>query len=577
MIIDDLKTIPEPEVPFAIEHNVRLSHSFLWTLQRIFFEQQGIDAWRQGTVPHYVTSNPFIAHAYAQVTLSFLRDCQAGAFPLDRSQPLYIVELGSGSGRLAFHFLKRFLGILARSVLKDIPVKVVMTDFAQDTLDYWQAHPSLRPFVEAGRLDFARFDAGSDSELALCHAGETLAPGTFKNPLVVLANYFFDGIPQDAFAIRAGQLYESLITVTSFQEEHDLSDPDLLNRVDIAYQHRPVDGNYYDDPDCDRILAEYQRRLPDTVLLFPCAAIRCIRDLGRLSSGRLLLLSADKGYSQEDDLPGRTEPVINVHGSFSMMVNYHALGQYVRHQGGQALGTDRRHNSLNVSAFVLGPSPHSLIETGQAFAAAVEQFGPDDFYTLKKGIEKLYDALTLPQILAYLRLSGWDANIMQGCFATLLDRVDSLAEPERQALYEAILQVWDTYYPIGEERDLAFELGVLLYGMAYYAEALGFFGHSLQLYGPDASTAYNIGMCHYGLGHLEDALACVERALELDPAFAPARDMRIRLQWEINRALGRTRARPGTAPGPRRPKGGLATLGAWRPAPASPSRRWRAG
>jgi tetratricopeptide (TPR) repeat protein len=560
---------PEPFSPVIFEQDQRLSHSMLWELQREFFARQGVEAWRQGTVPHYITSNPFVASAYARVVLGFLRDCQAGSPPLDPGQPVYIVELGAGSGRFAFHFLKKFLAVFTRSALKHIRVKYVMTDFAEANLDYWQAHPWLAPWVEQGWLDYARFDAGNDRELALIHSGETLAPGGVSNPLVILANYVFDGLPQDAFAVQAGQLWESLVSLTSPQEEADLSAPDLLDRVRIAYTHRPLNGAYYDDPDWEDILRDYGARLADTAFLFPCAALGCLRDLSALSNGRLLLLTADKGYSREEDLLGRGEPVLARHGSFSMLVNYHALGQYVRRQGGQVLKADRRHNSLNVCAYILGGPPGGAVETGQAFATAVDQFGPDDFYTLKKGIEKLYDALTLPQILAYLRLSGWDANILLGCYPSLLERAASLSEPERGALCQAIGHVWDTYYPIGEEIDLAFCLGVLLYGMSYYRQALDYFGHSSRLYGPDASTAYHMGMCHYGLRQPEAALACVDRALELDPAFAPARDMRIRLQWEINRAMGRTRAMPGTPPGPRLVKGGLATLGPGRRAPGA--------
>jgi tetratricopeptide (TPR) repeat protein len=568
--METLEIKPEPNSPVIFEQDQRLSHSMLWELQREFFARQGVEAWRQGTVPHYITSNPFIASAYARVVLGFLRDCQAGSPPLNPGQPVYIIELGAGSGRFAFHFLKKFLAVFTRSPLKHIRVKYVMTDFAQKTLDYWREHPSLAPWVEQGWLDFARFDAGHDRELRLRHAGERLAPGGVSNPLVVLANYVFDGLPQDAFVVQAGQLCESLVSLTSPQGEADLSAPDLLDRLEIAYAHRPLNGAYYADPDWEDILRDYGARLADTAFLFPCAALGCLRNLSALSNGCLLLLSADKGYSREEDLLGRGEPGLARHGSFSMMVNYHALGQYVRGQGGQVLGGDRRHNSMSVSAFILGAPPGGAVETGQAFAAAVEQFGPDDFYTLKKGIEKIYDTLTLPQLLAYLRLSRWDANILQGCFPTLLDRVDSLSEAEREALYEAIQQVWDTYYPLGEKRDLAFELGMLLYGMTYYADALDFFQHSLRLYGPDLGTVYNMGMCHYGLGRLEDALAWVDQALELDPAFGPARDMRIRLQWEINRATGRTIAMPGTPPGLRLPKGAPLTKGTLDPGRPSP-------
>ena len=58
----------------VLEANQRLSRSHLWTLQRQFFEQQGIQAWSTNQVPHYITSNPFIARAYGKVVSGFLRD-----------------------------------------------------------------------------------------------------------------------------------------------------------------------------------------------------------------------------------------------------------------------------------------------------------------------------------------------------------------------------------------------------------------------------------------------------------------------------------------------------------------------
>src|SRR5205085_7298232 len=109
-----------------------------------------------------------------------------------------------------------------------------------------------------------------------------------KNPVVVLANYFFDSIPQDAFYIQDGKLYESLITLSSSQEEADLNDPELLNHIEISYENHPASARYYDDPELDRILQTYQERLSATHLLFPCAALNCIRGLQHLSGGRML-------------------------------------------------------------------------------------------------------------------------------------------------------------------------------------------------------------------------------------------------------------------------------------------------
>ena len=99
---------------FILEKDQRLSQSMLWKLQRRFFEARGIDAWRKSIVPHYITSNMFIARAYSRIVSGFSRDCFAGRLLVNPNQPLYILELGAGSGRFAYHFLKNFLGSTER-------------------------------------------------------------------------------------------------------------------------------------------------------------------------------------------------------------------------------------------------------------------------------------------------------------------------------------------------------------------------------------------------------------------------------------------------------------------------------
>jgi hypothetical protein len=142
----------------------------------------------------------------------------------------------------------------------------------------------------------------------------------------------------------------------------------------------PLAGDYYADPAFDALLRHYQANLEDSVLEFPVAALECLRALRRLAHDRLLLLSADRGYHRPDDLPGRPAPTLNIHGSFSMVVNYHALGHYVVQQGGQFLATAGAPSELDVCAALLGRHPADYPETRQAYQQAVERFGPDDFY-----------------------------------------------------------------------------------------------------------------------------------------------------------------------------------------------------
>src|SRR5262249_12053382 len=133
----------------------------------------------------------------------------------------------------------------------------------------------------------------------------------------------------------------------------------------------------------------------------------------------LLLLSADKGYHGAASLTDRDPPGITVHGSFSMMVDYEPIGQWFVDHGGQALFTSRTRSSIEIAAFVLGRLPGGLVETRQAFDEAIERCGPDDFFAMKKATEKHYDAMTLEQILAWVRMAGWDANIFLGAFPAI--------------------------------------------------------------------------------------------------------------------------------------------------------------
>ena len=511
-----------------LETNERLSGSLLWRLQRNYFERHGIDAWRSGAVPHHITSSPFIADAYARVVMGFLRDCSV----LDHSQPVHIVELGSGSGRFAYSFLKKFLNLHRNSVLKAIPVKYVMTDFTESNLEYWRTHPSLMPFIKEGSLDLARFDLENDVQIELLESGETLSNTRLRNPLIVIANYVFDSTPQDAFLAGDEKLSEILITLTTPQQELDMDDPDILSRVEISAKENRVNGHYYDDPICNRILLDYKQRPAGTAFLFPTAALHCIQNLHRLSGGRMLLLSGDRGYSQDQALKlGNGIPTFAIHGSFSMMVDYQIIGEYCRHLGAQVLHPTGPTDHLNISAFMFGDLPGDFIETRHAYAEAIEKFGPDDFFTLKEGFSQIYDALTLDEILSFLRLSCWDYKRFCECLPVLKERLADMSSRQKQQLREGIVKVWDSYMPIGEESDLAFELGTLLVEMELYEAALDFLHRSVDLHGMAPGTAYNIAVCYYSLGQLDETRDYVNQALDLDPEFAEGQTLRAEVEF----------------------------------------------
>ena len=547
---EPLQTI-EPH-RFVLEQGKPFSQSFIWKLQRAFFEQQGNQAWSEGIVPHYITSNPYMANAYAALVLGWLRDWRAGrqddssvlhgragdlwppAGRLDLARPLYIVELGAGHGRFAYHFLKKFEPRWRRSPFSQLPIRYIMTDLAEKNIAHWRGHALLRPFVEKGMLDFARFDAEQPAPLALLESGETLSAETLCNPIVVFANYFFDSISQDSFACQQGELYENAVTVTSPLADPDLSDPAVLETINLSEEKQVMQPDYYADPDWNRLLRAYQETLPDTVIGFPTAALACLRFFREASHGRLLLLSADKGYIRDDALVDPKPPDPVHHGAaFSLSVNYHALAEYTKLHAGLVLQPAHTHANILVCAFLMGGPECAMPETCLAFDDVIELSGPDEFYSLLKALQGKYETMTAPQLLAVLRLSGWDTHLFMDMFMPLLEKVGGASEMLKRELRAAAGNLYDMYYPIGEARDVPFHLGTLLYSIESYGDAIMYFQHSLDVHGPNRSTWHNMGMSYYRLRRLGDALRCMNELLALDLNYSPAKSMRIKLQAEI--------------------------------------------
>lgn len=514
-----MPTDERPAQGFLIESEVRLSQSQLWAAQRRYFLRQGIEAWRSGTVPHYVTNNPALARAYAEVALGVLRDQVAGGARFDAAEPFTVIELGAGSGRFAFLFLAAFRDLLALSPLAALPWRYVMTDVVPANLEFWHRHEALAPWYEAGMLDLALFDMERDDRITLMRRGVTLAPDELRHAPLVIANYVFDGIPQDAFTLRDGALMECRLSLRAERPDPDLDDPAVMSALDRSYSDHPLAAAPYPEPLFNAILADYAATLDDTTILFPAASLRGLDRLAAFAGDRLLLLTADRGEQRAEDL-GSRDLGMAVHGSISLPVNYHAMAEYVVRRGGEVLTTAFRHAHLAVSAFLLGSRERD--ETRLAFDQAVAHFGPDDFYTLRSGLLDQLGGFGVVHHLALVRLSGSDPRMLRDCLPALWDMVDSASAAQRQELVRIIERCWQNYFHLGEARDTPFDFAMMLYRLEEYARALALFEESRRLYGDAAVTFWNMALCHTALGDIASAARCLAEARRLDDTVISA-------------------------------------------------------
>lgn len=458
----------------VIDADKPLSQSIIWEMQRRYFLQNGIRAWQDDVVPHQISCSPYMARAYAQVIQGYVSDCLTAAedehISLDFDQPLYIIELGAGSGRLSHHLLHQLDQHYVNFSADLLSLKFVLTDFVPETINFWQNHPQLRPWVDRGLLDFALFDAIDPQPLQLIESGRWLKPKQSDNPLIILANYFFDSIPQDSFVIRGDDLFENRLTISSQLDSPHLENPAVWEHLQLHYEAAPIKTPPYPHKIDREILHNYAANLEDTVLSFPNVGTACLRYWQQFSSGRALWLTSDRGYTLAESLIRQDDPLPNLHGSFSLMVNYHALGSAVLQAGGAVLHAPHYQDNMQTLAFITGENAHNCAETTAAFDQAIVQQGPDDFFAFQKRIEAQFAELALSEMLSFIRLSVFDGELFASHFESILSRVQTADPAWYPDVAQTAVQVLEQYLPLREDDPLQNQVEQLLAVMGYEEE-----------------------------------------------------------------------------------------------------------
>lgn len=445
---------PQPVEQIVLESSVRLSKSILWGLQTAAYCQFGPDAWGSKSVPFYITSNPYIARQYAYVVLGYLRDClaESATTPIDLSEPVYIFDLGAGTGRFAYLFLKTLLmikGVLRKENLK---IRYVMTDIARSNIDYWQQHPFLEGFVKEGVLDFAcYYHAERDPNLHLLASNAFLTPDNVRNPVIVIGNYFFDTIPQDLFNVKEGKLLEGRVSLSmdknDITEELTPTDPAVIKNLNYTFDYAPIDNleNYYSDfPELNHILKVYASRFENIPFQFPVGAFQTIRFFRELSHGRMLLLAGDQGRCTDGQLQ-EFVPFIAKHSSFSLSVNYHAIAMFFRHAGGMSILTTYPEPLFVVVAATLGAEKDQFPETALAFRTHIDYFEPNDYLKIVNYTDTQWLEPTLESILLILKLGNWDPVNFNYFFERIRQLLPKASVDEKERLVQVIYNIWDRF------------------------------------------------------------------------------------------------------------------------------------
>jgi hypothetical protein len=528
---------PSTQTEFGVlETDAPLSRSVIWRMQEDFYARRGFKAWTEDLVPSFITNNPFIAEIYARIVASYLDDCmeqsQKAVRPLSPENPLRILELGAGTGKFSCLFLRKITALLQEKKIDPRTIRYCLADCAESVIAEWRANRYLAEFVDAGMLEFklVRAEVNADAEQL---------PQQGRGPLVVIANYVFDSLPQDAFIISGGNISEALITTSSSanEKEKESFGPQPISSLQLSFKNVPVMTDRYADKSWTAILNHYRTSLPAATILFPSAALSLLQDLRKTCDGRMLVLAADKGFTREDDLAfSQGPPTMEFHAGglcFSKQVNFDAFDRYFWSLGGEALLPQKHFSSLSICAFLHHRAAEVFPATRKAYDQAMAGFGPDDLFAIMSWLSAHLEEVSIVQALAILRLTRWDTTAFQRLFSVMARQLHSVVA-ERYDLRQAVLNTWANRYPVGPgENALAFNCGAILLELSFHADALSMFKASERDFGQTATTSFNLGLCELGLGRMAEALRYMIDACTQDPTFEAARSSRLELEKKL--------------------------------------------
>ncbi len=490
-----------PLVDHHIHEQARpLSESALWSLNERFFQQAGPEAWKR--VPDYITTNPWNARIQADLVFGFLQDLAAEG-KLDGDRPVTVIELASGTGRFAWHLHRMLAERLRDSRLADTQVRLVLTDLVDSNLQVARNHEHFAAAFDAGNVTAVAWDMKSDAP-----------PVPIDGPLVLLANYLLDGVPQGAWVVADG-LHELLMGIAT-PEGVDPDDPLLLDHISVHWDVRPAAHAPLHQP----LLAYYTDHV-EGAFTVPVTGLDLLERVRGWSPDSMVVV-ADKGVHHLQDVARQALPRIAHHGSISMSVNLHAMAWWQTHLGGHALSSWHEGQGLDTMVLVNGVDP---ICTRRAYRRW-EDLDAATWSTMRRMLPH-QGPFTPRQALALLRFTGHEPLTLGLVADSLVTAIEEGAVAPT-SVAAALERVSEATYVTGHQ-DVDFDLGRLWAALGSHHRAVRHFSRSTTTSPGHASAWARLAACHHQLGEPDQARKAVLRALTLDPAHEGALAIRVRL------------------------------------------------
>ncbi len=503
--------------PKLIEPPVRLSQSKLWQIQRNYFKSMGITAWKK-EVPFYISSNAFIAHRYALLVLNFFKDWMH-KHPRTH-ETFYLFEMGAGTGKFSFYFLKALKELLQTYHMNETKFCYVITDVIEKNVTFCEQNPSFKPFIESGEVDFAIFNVETDTDFHLRLKNKTYSALREKTPLLIIANYTMDCIQQDAFKYFDGKLQEMKFGLRSRYKNFDVDQSLHLDDLRFDFAFYDVDTtNYYEDPKLNHILRQYEKHFKDkqASIMMPLGAIQFFDNMTALSKNNLFMIVGDKGIAEIDNFALISDQYrFTYDGCYSFLVNFHALGEYLKQQNGDYLLTDN-YNEFKVNLYTAGYSFSELTETKSCFNTFMESLGPDEYCWIYDEFTTSCYRFGLKSLLSFLRMSEWDPNAYSIIHSRVMELMPGATPQLKRDMNKAVERVAQKIYDLGIGDDVYNHIGIYYEAQKQDEKALTFFNDSVRVFKEHGASHVNLGIIYERQKNITKALKNYQDAYSIEP------------------------------------------------------------
>lgn len=512
------------------EQNKTLAQSSLWRLTRQFYSEAAEKAWMQSEtakieqeaqpVPFYMTSNPLIASRWAEIVFHYYLYSQSQ----NSGAPFTICELGAGTARFAFLFIRHFLKLLDKLEKKNHPVKIILCDLSAAVIEHWRKNPLLKPYFDSGLLETSTVLIDEKFEKITTSSGRCISG---QSPLegysVFMGGYLFDTLIHDGYWSDPDGCGALLFDVDDLDKETALG---RLHHAKIEYKRSSEVK--ITDPQILSLCRRYGEAACAKGLDFtvPIGAIELCDRLKTFSTMGTLILSGDQGYSNMQQLFGEKSIEFGRHGTISLPVNYDAYSYLQSLRSASVyLSDSARHKFIEcVSVHQAEPS-EAFSRLEHSLERILNSFDVENYWQLVEQLHSIQEPSenSFSLDLTYLLLKLGKADPINFFFwmPSIFDKMPAATDQQRDQWEKLLQEVVDQFFVIEEkEVDLLLNAGALCAKVQMWDVATSFFEKGLLYQSKRADLHFNLGICYQQKSDQQRAALHFLQAEKIDPSFS---------------------------------------------------------